>query len=238
MNSLKYHKAIFFDFDGVIINTEALYYKLMGKYNKKYNIVISKDYYINNFLGKSKTEISKKLEKLYKDFDSEQYWKGLLKFRDNYINNHIVSTKKGLKKLLNYLKSNNYLIGIVSSNSLDFIQKMLIKNNIDIKLFDIIVTRENVKNIKPYPDLYEYAIAEAKLKANINRDEIIAIEDSEVGLQSAHKSNLKVIHLKDISTVSDEILSKCILSVTSLIEVIRFLKKNGGKNGNNKDKEE
>ena len=47
---MKYVKAIFFDFDGVIVDTESLYLELMMKYNKENNLYLAKDYYIKKLL--------------------------------------------------------------------------------------------------------------------------------------------------------------------------------------------
>ena len=63
MNFMKLNKIILFDLDGVILNTEAIYLKLMLEYNKKINIPITKKYYIKNLLGKTKKEISYCLSK-------------------------------------------------------------------------------------------------------------------------------------------------------------------------------
>lgn len=230
MNSMNYPRAIFFDFDGVILDTESIYCKIMLKYNKKTNIKISKDYYINNFLGKSKNEISKILELKFKEiYDKEKYWNGLLAFREKYLLKHKVYVKKGFRKLLDYLKKNNYYVCIVSSNSLSFINKMLLNSNINVNNFNLIVTRENVKRVKPYSDLYEYAIKHT----NIKNDEIIAIEDSEVGITAALNAQINVIHVKDISLISNKLLSRCLLSVSSLNKIVKYLKSIGGKNGNN-----
>ena len=46
MNSMKFPKAVFFDLDGTILDTEKLYLKLMLEYNKGKKMSISKKFYI------------------------------------------------------------------------------------------------------------------------------------------------------------------------------------------------
>ena len=82
---------------------------------------------------------------------------------------------------------------------------------------------------KPYSDLYEYALK----KTNVKRDEIITIEDSQTGIISALNAHLKVICIKDLSIIANDLSSKCLLSVLSLNDVLDFFKYKGAKNGNN-----
>ncbi len=222
MNFLKYHKAVFFDFDGVIINSENIYCDLMLEYNKSRNLNISKDYYIQNLLGKTKTEITEILKEKYKDsFKETNYWEGLLRYRNEFFENIHLSTKEGYIDLFNYLKKHNYYIGIVSSNTKEFIEKVLKKTNINIQDFNIVVTRENVQRVKPHNDLYKYAID----KSNLNSNNIFAIEDSKIGIKSALSSGVNTIHVQDLDIVPNKTISKCYASVESLNEVIKILER-------------
>ena len=54
MNSTKLPKIILFDLDGVILDTESIYLELMVEYNKNVNMPITREFYINNFLGRTK----------------------------------------------------------------------------------------------------------------------------------------------------------------------------------------
>ena len=219
---MKYVKAIFFDFDGVIVDTESLYLELMMKYNKENNLYLAKDYYIKKLLGKTKNSINKELEQLWGNkYDSESYWQGLLQFRNDYISTHDIKIKDGFLELLDYLLDNNYYVAIVSSNSLEFIKYILNKVKIDSKKFNSIITREKVKKFKPFPDLYNYAVKES----HIDKDKIIAIEDSVVGIKSVISAKLKFIYLKDISDVSNIYQEKSLKICETLIDVKKYLLK-------------
>ena len=220
MNFLNYHKAIFFDLDGVILDTESLYLQLMMKYNKSKGLYISKAFYIDNILGKSQKVISPLLRNEWNDkYNEKEYWKELLNFREGYLKKHKIAIKMGFYDLLDYLKSQNFYVGIVSSNSIKLVNKLLINAHIDMERFDSVITREDAKKLKPFPDLYEEAAKHSK----IAKKNIIAIEDSPVGLIAAIRANIDVIYVKDIANVSDELKAKCLMTGNSLYEVKEFL---------------
>lgn len=219
MNFMKSPKIILFDLDGVILDTESIYLNLMIEYNEMVNLPITKDFYIHNFLGKTKKEINEFYKKEFKEkFDSDKYWNGIIKYRDDYILHNEIKIKEEFLNLKKYLKVNNYLFGIVTSNSKELTTKLLKKTRLPINDFEFIITRDDVLHTKPEPDLYLKAIDYYK-----NRDNFIAIEDSNVGIESALKANIKVINLKDIDIIKPDLKLKCLKCVESLNEVIDIL---------------
>lgn len=229
MNFMKLPKVFLFDLDGTILDTENLYLKLMLEYNRHKNIFVSKKFYIKNFLGKSKDIISSIMEEKYNNYNKEEYWKELLKCRSNYILNHKIVVKNGFFELIEYLQSERCYIGLVTSNSFELTQLLLKQAGIDINIFNSIVCRENVKHLKPHPELYEYAINQL----NIEKNEVVAIEDSSVGIHAALNANINVIHVHDIEKISEQLKKQCAICVKSLYDIMLFYKE-GGIYGNNK----
>lgn len=220
MSFMKSPKIILFDLDGVILDTESIYLKLMIEYNKKMNMPITRKFYINNFLGRTKKEISSYYEKKFKKkFNSEQYWNGIIKYRDDYLQHNRIKIKQNFLTLKKYLEDNKYLFGIVTSNSKELTIKLLKDAGLKIDDFDIVVTREDVLSTKPEPDLYLKVINYFK----VDEDKFIAIEDSNIGIQAALKANIKVINLEDIDVVKPNLKLKCFKCIKTLNEVINIL---------------
>ena len=145
MNFMNYLNCILFDLDGVILDTESVYMNLMLNFNKRYNLNISEEYYISNYLGKTRQQINQNLLKNYLDEEIlNKYWIDLLNYRDQYLRKSNIKVKEGFNELLKYLKENSFIIGIVSSNSLKLIKNLLKKIKIDINQFDVVITREDV----------------------------------------------------------------------------------------------
>ena len=117
------------------------------------------------------------------------------------------------------LKKNEHLVGIVSSNSHLLMNSLLCNAGIDTQIFNFIIAREDVKRLKPYPDLYEKAAS----ICGIPKDRIFAIEDSEPGITAASNAGVNVVYIKDIAVVSEESRKKCFAYGDSLTDVIDFL---------------
>lgn len=74
--------VVLFDLDGFILDTEFMYMKLMLEFNNNYKINISMDYYISNFLGKTKNQIIDTLKNnILKEDLLEKYLDDLLNYR-------------------------------------------------------------------------------------------------------------------------------------------------------------
>jgi HAD superfamily hydrolase (TIGR01509 family) len=91
----------------------------------------------------------------------------------------------GVEDYLKAAKSLGLKIGLASSSSLDWVEKYL-KQFTLFDYFDCIYTRDDVKNVKPDPELYEKALQ----FFNISGDEAIAFEDSPNGLRAAKTAGL------------------------------------------------
>lgn len=87
-------------------------------------------------------------------------------------------------------------------------------------MFDFVIAREDVSELKPHPNAYIEAIK----KAGVLKDDIIVVEDSEQGIEAARSANLNVIHIHDLAIVSDKMKQECLYSGQSLFGVVSFLR--------------
>lgn len=118
------------------------------------------------------------------------------------------------------MKKNNIIIGIVTLNSLHLVKNLLVKTQIDINIFDIIITSDDASATKPSLDLYLAALK----KLNVDKEQVIAIEDSNVGIISAVTTGIRVINVTDIDNVTNENKKKCYVTVKSLDNIINIFK--------------
>jgi beta-phosphoglucomutase len=190
-------KAVIFDFDGVITDSEVLHLRAFNQSLVPYGIEISiKDYY-TNYLG-------------FSDFDCYKTLidNGLLKIDERKIGEIIKKKSKifeelsktegrtieGVHEFLQMLEKNKIPMAICSGSLLVEIEVMLEESSLR-HFFAEIVSAEQVKNGKPHPE--GFLLALQKLNKNyhstIAANECIVIEDSRWGLQAGKAAGMHTI---------------------------------------------
>jgi len=179
--------AIIFDFDGVIFDTEPLWFKASILTIKKLNLEINSKITYRNTIGVQSDKVFEML--LNKKLDV----KTLKKINDIYKKESRKIFEKKLKPFVyfrSFIKKTNAKLAIVSNSDYKFINKLL--QNADLKKYfkngNIISCNKNLKP-KPMPDGYIYAIKKLKVK----KANILIIEDSENGISAAKKAGINNI---------------------------------------------
>lgn len=176
--------------DGVLVNTEIEYIKQYKTFLEecKVPIQIEELYFL---AGSSKKVEHEFLEKITKISMND-----IIQLKDKYFASHPLNysklTKYYVKEILEYLKEKHIKIALASSSSIDNIMDVL--EQCDIKeYFSIIVSGDFFQNTKPNPEIYEFTVN----KLNIDKKEIIAVEDSNYGIEAAKRANIKVAAVLD-----------------------------------------
>jgi len=180
-------KNIIFDFDGVIADSEILVARAFSNYLKNLNITFSEQEF-SNYAGNKTYQVIDELSEKFKIKDTKKFFDDIM-----YIAKDIYSTDlKPVNGAKIFLENNtkNFFIG---SNSVK--DKILLGlKKIQLEKFfseDKIFAADLVKNPKPHPDIYLKAIN----THDLNKDETIIIEDSEVGIRAGVAAGIKVIAL-------------------------------------------
>lgn len=209
--------TLLFDLDGTLINSEKKFFEsFRSVIYSKYNYNISHMEYENNELKqnanlinylKEKNIIAKEenesiiMQQVYTEYEK--------KFMELLDENEVLLNFELLKKI----KNKGLRLGLVSTSKIKFINILLQKLNIE-NLFEIIVSREDVENLKPAPDAYLLALK----KMNILSDSCIAFEDSERGINAALSTNIKTIQVDDYKeNKSNEKISRILLAIINHI---------------------
>jgi putative hydrolase of the HAD superfamily len=180
-------KAIVFDFDGVLVDSEKIWLNAKIKALRINNIKIKKKINIKSFIGVSSNIFFRKVipKKNYQNIKKRviQSYNNLLikKFSQN------LKLNKGIKDILSL---QDIKFGIVSNNSKKFILKFLQSHKI-LKYFKInsIIALRNSKLRKPLP----YGYLKILKVLNCKTKEILVIEDSITGIKAAKKAKIKYI---------------------------------------------
>lgn len=207
---IKIMKAVIFDMDGVLIDSEALHLYDFRVFLQKHNQNLTNDE-LSEFVGLDAKTFIGHLQEIWKPVSrlpSIEEIKEGCKYPSDSFQDMLVPH---VRFILSHLKKNNIKIAIASSSPYNIIYKMLSINDID-SYFDVIVSGNDVQAKKPSPDIYFETLKRLELPSN----DCIVIEDSLVGIQAAINARLYVIALKENRFSVDQSKADCI--VNDLIE--------------------
>lgn len=184
-------KAVIFDMDGLMFDTERLYLKANVRAAKELGIG-SVEFMTYRTLGLTSDKVREEWQREFKEKGLE-----LLKCRDIYIReyyeqNH-VPVKDGLKELLRYLKGEGFKTAVASSTGESKVRYLLRDAEVE-RFFDVIVCGDMVKRSKPDPQIYRCAVEMLEVRAG----ECFALEDSRNGICSAYTAGCRVIMVPDL----------------------------------------
>lgn len=179
-------KAVFFDFDGVVLDTEWPIYITWKNLFQREGFDLPPEVYVKCIGSDFETwSPEKHLEELSgKSFD----WDTENAARQVEIVQSIEGTPAmpGAAELIQSLAGSQS--AVVSSSTHDWVDGWLDKLELT-KYLNTIVCRGDAPKIKPAPDLY----LEAAKQLGVNPADCLVIEDSMNGMISAHAAGMKVI---------------------------------------------
>ena len=212
--------SIIFDFDGLLVDTEIISYRIYKDILNNYGIGFNQKDYSEYYSGKTeKANVNNIINKYNLPLTVEEMLEKVLT-KEKHLHSLGVDLKRGALELLNFLNQNHYKISIASSSTKNRAIKILKYNNI-YTFFNVFVFAENIKNSKPDPEIFLKACELMKEKPG----NCIVLEDSEAGIEAANNANIDVICIPDMKRPDDNHLSKTLKVFDSLLEVIDFLKR-------------
>ena len=210
-------KAILFDMDGTVLDTEPLS-KLAWSTVLTENgySFTDKMFYEHTGLNPASTE---KLYKRYlgEDFPYYEMRKKVHLFREEYRNKHGIAVKKGFYILSDALREKGIKAVIATSTPKAEAEHYLEIAGIRDR-FEYIIGGDEIVHGKPDPEIY----LKAAESANAAINECIAVEDSTNGILSALNANIKCVYIHDFSDISKELEERCIVC-GDLSEIISLL---------------
>ncbi|MCD7892652.1 MAG: HAD family phosphatase [Erysipelotrichaceae bacterium] len=211
-------KAIIFDMDGLMINSEEVTYERYVKVLKDMNLDMSREFY-TTLLGQTIPRAFNKMRAFYgEDFPCQEVIDKVHILLNDDFKDEGIPIKKGLVELLEYLTKNNYKIIVASSSNKERVTKLLKQVNVYQYLDDCICGNE-VSQGKPNPEIFLKACE----KLNVLPSEAMVIEDSEAGIEAANAASIPVICIPDMKYPDIEYANMTYKILNSLDEVIDVL---------------
>ena len=212
-------KAIIFDMDGLMIDSERVTFECYQERLKDMNLKMDEKFY-KTLLGKPIKGIYQRFYDVYgNDFPIENVIQDVHQLMAERFETEGVPVKKGLVELLHYLKDNNYKTIVATSSNRDRVDKILAQAKIT-EFFDDSICGDEVTKGKPNPEVF----LKSCQKLGVNVDEAIVLEDSEAGIQASYDANIKVICIPDMKYPEKQYEEKTFKILKDLTEVTAYLK--------------
>lgn len=181
-------KAVIFDMDGVLVDSEALWKQAENEVFSSLGVIVSEE-----FSEQTKTMTTDQVTSFWFDkfpWQSESFAEVELKVIDRVI--ELIKTNDciiiGVKEFIENLRSNNFKIGLATNSPASIISTVLKKLKAS-HLFDAVSSAEDEEHGKPDPAVY---VTTAK-KLNVATTNCIVIEDSHSGMVAAKKAGMTVV---------------------------------------------
>lgn len=212
-------KAIIFDMDGLMIDSERVTFECYQERLKDMNLTMDEEFY-KTLLGKHIKGIYQRFYDVYgNDFPIQNVIQDVHQLMAERFETEGVPVKKGLVELLHYLKDNNYKTIVATSSNRDRVDKILAQAKIT-EFFDDSICGDEVTKGKPNPEVF----LKSCQKLGVNVDEAIVLEDSEAGIQASYDANIKVICIPDMKYPEKQYEEKTFKILKDLTEVTVYLK--------------
>ncbi|MYF10862.1 MAG: HAD family phosphatase [Gammaproteobacteria bacterium] len=205
---------LLFDHDGVLVDTEPLYFEATRKCLAPLGVELALDHYLALMVdGASPWEMARPLGATDKDIE---HWRAQ---RNVFYQELLVSEPieiEGVEAVLAKLRERYRIAIVTTAKPEDF---ALIHRNRNIVPFaDFVLTRETYQRSKPHPDPYLAALA----RYGIGPGNALAIEDSQRGLRAAVAAGLDcaVVHHPFTATQDFSLATYRVASLSELAEQI------------------
>jgi beta-phosphoglucomutase family hydrolase len=192
-------KAVIFDLDGVIVESENAHIEAEKQTFLKYGVKISADE-LHEYTGTTAKVMFTELIRKYKlDVMFEEIFHEKEDIFFELLEKNAEPTR-GIITLLRKLKSERIKLAIGSSSTKKQIKYVLKKLGIT-RLFDSAVGAEDIAHSKPDPEIFLKAAAEL----NVNPSECLVIEDSKLGVEAAKRAHMKCIGYRNLNSGNQDL---------------------------------
>ncbi len=213
-------KAVLFDCDGLMFETELVAQGIWRFEAQKRGIVLPEDFFVHitgtsgpgeeaylaSIPGMKKAR--KEIGKLRFDLD---FWRSI---HTDCLN------KKGLITLYRYLKDNDYKMAICSSSGREYVETLLSTVSVNMA-FDAIVGGDMVSHSKPDPEIFLLGAE----KCGVQPCECLVLEDSKWGILAAGRAGMRSCFIEDTIVPDEEMMRFIDLKAYSLDDVCGLLEK-------------
>jgi len=213
-------KAIVFDMDGVLIDSERPITRIWTELANKYNISNGEKIALD-CVGLNRNDTMQVLKQTFNNkVDPEVFLNEVsIRFKKETEISGVL-LKPGVEELFAYLSHTSFFLALASSTRKEGIERHLKKYGF-YKQFSVITSGDMVIHSKPDPEIYTMTCE----KLGVLSQEAYAIEDSYNGIRSAYSAGMKPIMIPDLLLPTKEMEGLIVKKFSNLTLFKEYLKK-------------
>lgn len=208
-------KAVIFDMDGVLIDSEPYYFERRMDFFKAKGIQPGSDKF-EDYVGNSEKQTWKllvsenetKREKLHQEY---------LEYKKHHGIDFKNALRSSVPQVLTKLSEKGLSIGLASSSPRKEINQMLSDCQLE-KYFSFTISGEEVKESKPNPEIYTIS------RKMLNCPDCLAVEDSTLGIASAKAAGIYTVALKQAFLMDQREADVVINELEELLSLPQLIK--------------
>ena len=193
-------KAVLFDMDGVIIDSEPLHHKAYYAMFKEVEIKVSNGLY-ESFTGQSTLHVCKQLVSYFKLEQAPQTLVNIKRshFKRLFSSDPDLQLIEGVLDCIKDYYNNGLTLVLASSASMLTINNVFTRFKLD-QYFKAKLSGANLKASKPHPEIFLKAVETSGYK----KEECMVIEDSTNGIKAAHEAGIYCVAFKSANSKNQD----------------------------------
>lgn len=200
-------KAIFFDLDGTLLNSLHVWESVDECFLNKRGIRVTRDYQEALLHLRFHEAAEYTIERFKLNETKEEIMNEWMR-EAKRLYQHEVTLKKGAKEFIQWLKKNNYKLGIITSCHQELFEPCLKKHGI-WEYFDCIVEANRVQLSKKETEIYQYALNQIDLMPK----ECLFFDDVYSSIKAASSLGINAVAVCDAHSYDDQMKTAAIFEI-------------------------
>lgn len=207
-------KAVIFDMDGVVVDTEPLHRKAFFKMFEEVGIDVD-DILFGSFTGKATLAICKDLCTRFQLSQTPEQLMALKRkyFKEIFGNDHDLAMLDGVLTLIKDYYNHGLKLVLASSASMENINQIFSRFGLD-KYFSAKLSGADLKDSKPHPEIF----IKAAKASGYDTSECMVIEDATNGIKAAKAAHIFCVGYRSANSKNQD-YAKADLAISHFKEI-------------------
>jgi HAD superfamily hydrolase (TIGR01509 family) len=208
-------KAVVFDLDGTLIDSEALVLDAYMAAAGAHRVPFTREQFLT-LVGHNREVSERRMREYFgADFPMQDFYVSV----STHVGDRHAPLKDGVLEVMDELDAIGAPYALATSSGRGWVEKHFNAHRLGDR-FRGVVTREDVSRGKPHPEPYLKA---STMLAHLPAD-IVAFEDSPTGVASAHAAGLMTILIPDLIQPDEETRGRALHVAGSMRDVLELLR--------------